>query len=88
MFARSYIHFLRHKSRANQGRAGLVSTYQLQSRSVKFQAKIVLLKIIGEKIGLAMNSSQGSREGAECVLRPNQRTKLSLPVTHDLMNSK
>ena len=35
---------------------------------MKFQAKIVLLKIIGEKIGLAMNSSQGSREGAECVL--------------------
>ena len=55
---------------------------------MKFQAKIVLLKIIGEKIGLAMNSSQGSREGAECVLRPNQRTKLLLPVTHDLMNSK
>ena len=54
----------------------------------KFQAKIVLVKITWEKIGLAMNSSEGSREGAECVLRPNQRTKLSLPVTHELMNSK
>ena len=41
MFTRVYIRLLRHKRRANQGRAGL------QSRSVKFQAKILLLTIIG-----------------------------------------
>ena len=39
MFARSYIHLVRHKSRANQGRAGLVSTQQLQSRYIEVSSQ-------------------------------------------------